>query len=30
MRKFQNSIAVGFFMGSVVAASQMFLLLFLM
>mmetsp|Transcript_20846 Transcript_20846/g.48967 ORF Transcript_20846/g.48967 Transcript_20846/m.48967 type:complete len:173 (-) Transcript_20846:84-602(-) len=29
MRKFQNSIAVGFFMGSVVAASQMFLLLFL-
>lgn len=29
MRKFQNSVAVGFFMGSVVAASQMFLLIFL-
>eukprot|EP00581_Thalassiosira_minuscula_P028293 CAMPEP_0183752806 /NCGR_PEP_ID=MMETSP0739-20130205/2558_1 /TAXON_ID=385413 /ORGANISM="Thalassiosira miniscula, Strain CCMP1093" /LENGTH=175 /DNA_ID=CAMNT_0025989207 /DNA_START=43 /DNA_END=570 /DNA_ORIENTATION=+ len=29
MRKFQSSVAVGFFMGSVVAASQMFLLLFL-
>jgi hypothetical protein len=28
MRKFQTSVAVGFFMGSVVAASQMFLLLF--
>lgn len=30
MRKFQSSVAVGFFMGSVVAASQMFLLIFLM
>lgn len=30
MRKFQTSLAVGFFMGSVVAGSQMFLLLFLM
>jgi hypothetical protein len=30
MRKFQSSLAVGFFMGSVVAASQMFLLIFLM
>jgi len=29
MRKFQSSFAVGFFMGSVVAASQMFLLMFL-
>lgn len=29
MRKFQSSVAVGFFMGSVVAASQMFLLVFL-
>mmetsp|Transcript_182 Transcript_182/g.319 ORF Transcript_182/g.319 Transcript_182/m.319 type:complete len:176 (-) Transcript_182:238-765(-) len=29
MRKFQSSVAVGFFMGSVVAASQMFLLMFL-
>jgi len=29
MRKFQSSVAVGFFMGSVVAASQMFLLIFL-
>ena len=28
MRKFQTSVAVGFFMGSVCAASQMFLLLF--
>ncbi len=30
MRKFQSSLAVGFFMGSVVAASQMFMLIFLM
>ena len=30
MRKFQNSVAVGFFMGSVVSASQMFFLIFLM
>jgi hypothetical protein len=30
MRKFHNSMAVGFFMGSVVATSQMFFLLFLM
>lgn len=30
MRKFQSSVAVGFFMGSVVAASQMYLLMFLM
>jgi hypothetical protein len=30
MRKFHNSMAVGFFMGSVVAMSQMFFLLFLM
>lgn len=30
MRKFQSSVAVGFFMGSVVAASQMFFLIFLM
>ena len=30
MRKFQSSVAVGFFMGSVVAASQMFMLVFLM
>lgn len=29
MRKFQNSVAVGFFMGSVLALSQMFLLIFL-
>ena len=29
MRKFQNSLAVGFFMGSVLAASQMFFLMFL-
>jgi hypothetical protein len=29
MRKFQSSVAVGFFMGSVVAASQMFMLMFL-
>jgi len=29
MRKFHNSIAVGFFMGSVVATSQLFFLLFL-
>lgn len=29
MRKFHNSFAVGFFMGSVVAMSQLFLLLFL-
>mmetsp|Transcript_28232 Transcript_28232/g.67961 ORF Transcript_28232/g.67961 Transcript_28232/m.67961 type:complete len:175 (+) Transcript_28232:102-626(+) len=29
MRKFQSSVAVGFFMGTVVAASQMFLLMFL-
>ena len=29
MRKFQSSVAVGFFMGSVVAASQMFFLIFL-
>ncbi|KAK1734563.1 hypothetical protein QTG54_014811 [Skeletonema marinoi] len=28
MRKFQTSVAVGFFMGAVVAASQMFFLLF--
>jgi len=30
MRKFQSSLAVGFFIGSVVAASQMFMLIFLM
>jgi hypothetical protein len=30
MRKFQSSVFVGFFMGSVVAASQMFFMLFLM
>ena len=30
MRKFQSSVAVGFFMGSVIAGSQMFLLLFFM
>ena len=30
MRKFQSSVAVGFFMGSVVAGSQMLLLMFLM
>ena len=30
MRKFQSSVAVGFFMGCVVAASQMFFLIFLM
>jgi hypothetical protein len=30
MRKFHNSMAVGFFMGSVVSMSQMFFLLFLM
>eukprot|EP00523_Entomoneis_sp_CCMP467_P009023 CAMPEP_0168727614 /NCGR_PEP_ID=MMETSP0724-20121128/5266_1 /TAXON_ID=265536 /ORGANISM="Amphiprora sp., Strain CCMP467" /LENGTH=112 /DNA_ID=CAMNT_0008774447 /DNA_START=338 /DNA_END=676 /DNA_ORIENTATION=+ len=29
MRRFHNSMAVGFFMGSVVAMSQMFFLLFL-
>ncbi|KAL3790385.1 hypothetical protein ACHAWO_011600 [Cyclotella atomus] len=29
MRKFQSSVFVGFFMGSVVAASQMFFMLFL-
>jgi len=29
MRRFHNSMAVGFFMGSVVATSQMFFLLFL-
>lgn len=29
MRKFHNSFAVGFFMGSVVAMSQLFFLLFL-
>lgn len=29
MRKFQTSVAVGFFMGAVCAASQMFFLLFL-
>ncbi len=29
MRKFHNSFAVGFFMGSVVAMAQLFLLLFL-
>jgi len=29
MRKFHNSMAVGFFMGSVVSMSQMFFLLFL-
>ena len=29
MRKFHNSIAVGFFMGCVVAMSQLFFLLFL-
>lgn len=28
MRKFHNSIAVGFFMGTVVAGAQMFLMLF--
>lgn len=30
MRKFHNSMAVGFFMGSVVSMSQMFFLLFLL
>ena len=30
MRKFQTSVAVGFFMGAVCAASQMFFLLFLL
>ena len=30
MRKFQSSVFVGFFIGSVVAASQMFFMLFLM
>lgn len=30
MRRFHTSIAVGFFMGSVVATSQLFFLLFLM
>ncbi|KAL7433812.1 hypothetical protein ACHAXH_005906 [Discostella pseudostelligera] len=30
MRKFQSSVAVGFFMGSVVAASQMYMLVFLL
>lgn len=30
MRKFHNSMAVGFFMGGVVSTSQMFFLLFLM
>lgn len=29
MRKFHNSMAVGFFMGSVVATSQLFFMLFL-
>lgn len=29
MRKFHNSIAVGFFMGGIVAMSQLFFLLFL-
>lgn len=29
MRKFHNSLAVGFFMGGIVATSQMFFLLFL-
>mmetsp|Transcript_35898 Transcript_35898/g.74653 ORF Transcript_35898/g.74653 Transcript_35898/m.74653 type:complete len:110 (-) Transcript_35898:201-530(-) len=29
MRRFHNSMAVGFFMGSIVAMSQMFFLLFL-
>jgi hypothetical protein len=29
MRKFHNSMAVGFFMGSIVAMSQLFFLLFL-
>jgi len=30
MRKFHNSMAVGFFMGGVVSMSQMFFLLFLL
>jgi hypothetical protein len=30
MRKFHNSMAVGFFMGCVVAMSQLFFMLFLM
>jgi hypothetical protein len=30
MRKFHNSMAVGFFMGGVVATSQMFFMLFLL
>jgi hypothetical protein len=30
MRKFHNSMAVGFFMGGVVAMSQLFFMLFLM
>jgi len=30
MRKFHNSLAVGFFMGGIVASSQLFFLLFLM
>lgn len=30
MRKFHNSLAVGFLMGGVVAMSQLFFLLFLM
>eukprot|EP00527_Entomoneis_sp_CCMP2396_P004901 CAMPEP_0198140064 /NCGR_PEP_ID=MMETSP1443-20131203/3274_1 /TAXON_ID=186043 /ORGANISM="Entomoneis sp., Strain CCMP2396" /LENGTH=110 /DNA_ID=CAMNT_0043802375 /DNA_START=312 /DNA_END=644 /DNA_ORIENTATION=- len=29
MRRFHNSMAVGFFMGSIVAVSQMFFMLFL-
>lgn len=30
MRKFHNSLAVGFFMGGIVATSQLFFLLFLL
>lgn len=30
MRRFHNSMAVGFFMGSIVASSQLFFLLFLL
>lgn len=30
MRKFHNSLAVGFFMGGIVATSQLFILLFLL
>lgn len=30
MRKFHNSMAVGFFMGGVVAMAQLFFMLFLM